>query len=307
MGSNADNTTACDATMAAMSTNLQQQMGQHVADHNASMAATRRANDGVIVKRNERINLRKLTNKQKLRNMAQGMDAQCSDAQQRQSDENILHFQRMKVLSFNHAGKTNDAMIRNAVELEEKRQRARYSALAQRKKVKAVNQRHHQNIAGEQLRHGKEMWDMNAANKAKSAKHATKMGRMQNKGKHKSDDMNHMALQFVAREDKLKQSNERCAVHERTLADNARTVERCQKRRPVLMAQCEVVEAVKATIEKHRAEAANRVKRSKFASEREGVLFTQNQIKCALNASDVFCEEMALLMEELSIQNAQMR
>merc|ERR1712212_782675 len=108
---------------------------------------------------------------------------------------------------------------------------------------------------------------------------------MQNKGKHKSDDMNHMARQFVAREDKLKQSNERCAVHERTLAENARTVERCQKRRPVLMAQCEVVEAVKATIEKHRGEAANRealVKRRKFASEREEVLFTQNQINCAL-------------------------
>merc|ERR1719295_2559497 len=51
--SKSDNTARCNATMATMNANAQQQMDQHMADHSANIKAICRANDGVEVKRNE--------------------------------------------------------------------------------------------------------------------------------------------------------------------------------------------------------------------------------------------------------------
>merc|ERR1712212_462077 len=77
--SSADDTAACDATMAAINTDMRQHMEHHMADHNTSVATMRNVNDCVEVKRNEWINVQKLANKQKLKNMAQRLDTQCSN------------------------------------------------------------------------------------------------------------------------------------------------------------------------------------------------------------------------------------
>merc|ERR1712212_752291 len=269
--SSADDTAACNATMAAMNTNTQQHMEQHMADHNTNLAAMRTVNHCVEVKRNERINVRKLANKQKLKNMAQRLDTQCSELKHKKHNDERLHCQRMKVLSFSNAGKAKDARNRNAVNMEAKRQGNRDAALAQQSKANSTNERHQQNLKEEKLRHEQEVCDIKLANQAKSAQHAAKMNRIKGKDKHKEDNANHMLLQFVAVENKLKQSNARCAVHERALAENAQTIQMSHKRRSLLITQSEVVKAVQATIEKQAASA----KRRTFGSEQEEVLFTQ--------------------------------
>merc|ERR1712212_843894 len=165
-------------------------------------------------------------------------------------------------------------------------------------------------MGDEKLRHEQEVCDIKVANNAKSAKHAAKMSRMKGKNKHKEDDANHMLLQFLAVENKLKQSNGRCAVHERALAENAQTVQVSHKRRSLLVTQAEVVQAVQATIEKHHFDSTNKAaseKRRKFGSEQEEILFTQSEIQSVVNANDVFNEEMVTLMEELSMLNVQIK
>merc|ERR1712212_168867 len=163
-------------------------------------------------------------------------------------------------------------------------------------------------MGDEKLRHEQEVCDIKVANNAKSAKHAAKMSRMKGKNKHKEDDANHMLLQFLAVENKLKQSNTRCAVHERALAENAQTVQRSHKRRSLLIAQAELLQAVRATIEKHCADSANQatlVKRTKFESEREEVLFTKNEIRRAANANDACYGEMVSLIKSVETLNMQ--
>merc|ERR1719361_1553234 len=80
---NKDNTAACNATMAAMNLSTQKQMALHMADHNATVLAMRNERDGIEVKRNERINVLKLANAQRLTNLEQRLDAQCSDLKQK--------------------------------------------------------------------------------------------------------------------------------------------------------------------------------------------------------------------------------
>merc|ERR1719295_2527709 len=116
--SKSDDTARCNSTMATMNANAQQQMDQHMADHNANIKAICRANDGVEVKRNERVNVLKLANAQRLANMQQRLDAQCSDLRQRQHAGEMVHSQRMKVLSFSHVGMASHARNRNAIDLE---------------------------------------------------------------------------------------------------------------------------------------------------------------------------------------------
>merc|ERR1712212_352956 len=127
-------------------------------------------------------------------------------------------------------------------------------------------------MGDEKLRHEQEMCDTKVVNNTKSAQHAAKMSRMKGKNKHKEDDANHMLLQFVAVENKLKQSKERCAVHERALAENAQTIQLSHKRRSLLVTQAEVVQTVQATVEKHHFESVKQAasaKRRKFDSEQE--------------------------------------
>merc|ERR1719403_242020 len=81
--SNRDNTEACSATMAKMSANNQREMEQNMANHNANMAMMRQNHNGVEVKRNERVNVLKLANAQRMTNLEQRLDAQCSDFKQK--------------------------------------------------------------------------------------------------------------------------------------------------------------------------------------------------------------------------------
>merc|ERR1712212_369599 len=306
--SSADDTAACNATMAAINSDTRQYNERHMADHNANLAAMRNVNNCVEVKRNERINMRKLANKQKLRNMAQRLDTQCSDLKHKKHNDERLHCQRMKVLSFSNAGKAKDARNRNAVNMEAKRQGNRDAALAQQSKANSANERHQQNLKEKKLRHEREVCDIKLANQAKSAQHAAKMNRIKGKDKHKEDDANHMLLQFVAVENKLKQSNARCAVHERALAENVLKIQLSRKRQSLLVTQAEVAQAVQATIEKHHFESMNQAasaKRRKFGSEKEELLFAQREIQTVVNGNGVFYEEMVTLMEELSMLNVQ--
>merc|ERR1719295_2525841 len=135
-----------------MNANAQQQMDQHMADHNANIKAICRANDGVEVKRNERVNVLKLANAQRLTNMEQRLDAQCSNLKQRQHAGEMVHSQRMKVLSCSHAGMASDARIRNADAFEARRKDTKAKRQAQQNNVDAANERHHRNIDDEALR-----------------------------------------------------------------------------------------------------------------------------------------------------------
>merc|ERR1719365_392672 len=117
-------------------------MDRHMADHNANIKAMRRANDGVAIKRNECVNVLKLANAQRLTNMEQRLDAQCSDLRQRQRAGEMAHSQRMKVLSFSCAGMASNARICNADDLEARRKDTKAKRQAQQNKVDAANERH---------------------------------------------------------------------------------------------------------------------------------------------------------------------
>merc|ERR1719385_358013 len=242
---NADNTTACNAEMATMKANANQRMGRNMADHSANITAMRRANHGVEVKRNERVNVLKLANAQRLTNMEQRLGAQCSDLKQRQKTGEAAHTQRMKILSFSHIGMARHARTRNAADLEAQKKGTKDKRQSQQRKVDAAIERHHQNIDGEALRHGQEMSEMKTSSDAKTATHNAKMGRMKDKHKHKGDDANHMALHFVALENKLKESEARCALRQRTLDENTQTIRKSRTRMDLLTAQLEVIVAVK--------------------------------------------------------------
>merc|ERR1712087_702856 len=238
-----------------------------------------------------------------LKDMAQRLDTQCSDLKHKKHNEERLHSQRIKVLSFSYAGKANDARNRNTVNMEAQRRGNRDAVLAQQSKVDSTKERHQQNLKDEKLRHEREVCEIKVANHAKSAQHAAKMRYIKGKNKHREDDANHMILQFVAVENKLKQSNARCAVHERALAENAQTIELSRKRQSLLVTQAEVVQAVQATMEKHHSESANQAasaKRKTFDSEQEEVLLMQRDIQSVINAN-------GRLMEYLGALNLQIR
>merc|ERR1712013_947533 len=308
--SRSDETAACNSEMAQMNEATKQQMGQQMGDHEVQMTAMRRANDGVEVKRNERINVLKLANAQRLTNMTQRIDAQCSDLKQRQHNHELMHSQRMKVLSFSHSGMATDARNRNAIDMETQRKESRDQRQAQNNRADAANNRHHQHMDGETLRHGQEMVDMKTRSYAKTVKHDAKMLRMKDKNKHKTDDANHMTLQFVALESKLKQSEARCAVHEQTLTKNSRVIKKAKERRELLVAQSEVVRAIKQRLGQSRKESAKQsaaTKRRKFSSEDEERGFWLKEIKCALANDKHFEEELRAFTEELFRLNGQMR
>merc|ERR1712154_153000 len=159
---------------------------------------------------------------------------------------------------------------RNAIDME-----------AQRADTKS-KRRDQQNIEDEEARHGKEMRDMKIASDAKTAKHDKKMERMSDKNRHKTEDVNHMALHFVSLENKLKQNKARCAVHEKVLAENAQTIQQSRDRRKLLTVQSKVVQAVRDAIEKDRTNSSRQTaaaKRKKFGSSAEEAQFVKNEIE----------------------------
>merc|ERR1712048_1220342 len=121
--------------------------------------------------------------------------------------------------------------------------------------------------------------DMKTKSDARTDKHNKKMERMSDKNRHKTEDVNHMALHFVSLENKLKQNNARCAVHEKTLAENAQTIQQSRDRRKMLTAQSKVVQAIRDAIEKDRTKSSKQIasaKRKKFGSSAEEAQFVQN-------------------------------
>jgi len=301
-------TTTCNATMASMNARTEQEMTRRTADHNANVKAMRSRNDGADVKHNERMNVLKLEQRQRTTNYQQRLDAQCSDLKQKQRTEEMMHSQRMKVLSFSHIGVASDARNRNAMDLEAQRADVDDKKHCQQNKVDAANARHHQNIDDEKVRHGQEMSDQQTASDAKTAVHNAKMGRMGGKNKHKTEDANHMALQFVKLENSLKQSQERCAVHEQKLTENAQRIKQTQIRRDLLVAQSEVVRAVKEAIAKDRSkQSASAVKRKKFKGDAEEIRFLRDQIEYARTTNTAFEEEMVVFVRMMGELNEQIR
>jgi len=308
---NNENTKACNSAMAKMAANSQQRMNQNMADHTANITEMRRVNHGVKVKRNERVNVLKLANAQRVINMEQRLEAQCSDIRQRQHTGKLAHSQRIKMLSFSHVGMADDARNRNAMDLEALRKKTNAKRRAQQKRVDAAKQRHHENIDSEEERHGQAMSDLKSTSDAKTAKHNAGMVRIRDKSKHKSEDVNHMALEFISLENKLKQSEARCAVHQRTLAENAQAQRTTQNRRDLLIAQSQLIVIIKAAMskssteeEKQETQVKKQIKKLSCVAELERFLL--NEIKCARNTNDLFGEEMAAFLDELSETNAQM-
>merc|ERR1719320_1645119 len=148
----------------------------------------------------------------------------------------------------------DDARNRNAMDLEALRKKTNVKRRAQQKRVDAAKQRHHENIGSEEEHHGQAMCDLKSTSDAKTAKHNAKMARIRDKSKHKSEDVNHMAQNFILLENKLKQSEARCAVHQRTLAENAQTQRAAQSRRNLLIAQSQLIVVIKAVMSKSSTE-----------------------------------------------------
>merc|ERR1712176_119546 len=202
------------------------------------------------------------------------------------------------------------ARNRNAIEMEAQRADTKKKRRDQQNKVDAANAKHHQSIEDEEVRHRQEMCDMKTASDAKTAKHNTKMERMSDKNKHRTDDVNHMALHFVSLENKLKQNNARCAVHEQALAENAQTIQQSRDRRKLLVAQSEVVQAVREVIEKDRTKSSKQTalaKRKKFGDAAEEAQFVQNEIESAIKANRDFDDEIIAFMTTLTELNEQIR
>merc|ERR1712129_127184 len=279
-------------------------------DHNADVKVMRGRRDGADVKHNERVNVLNLEQRQRTTNYQQRLDAQCSDLKQKQRTEELMHSQRMKVLSFSHVGATSDARNRNAIDMEAQRADTKNKRRDQQNKVDAANAKHHQSIDDEEVRHGQEMCDIKTSSDAKTAKHNTKMVRMSDKNKHKTDDVNHMALHFVSLESKLKQNNARCAVHEQALAENVQTIQQSRDRRKLLAAQSEVVQAVREAIEKDRTKSSKQTasaKRKKFGRSAEEAQFVQTEIESAIKANNDFDDEIIAFLTTLTEINEQIR
>jgi len=310
--SNRANTAACDSAMAKMNAMNQCKMKRKKDDHSAAMAAMRQKNDGEEVKRNEQVNVVKLANAQRVRNLGQRFDAQCSDVVQKQYASDQAHSQRMKVMSFSHCGLESSARNRNAADLKAQRHESEAKRQKQQNKVDAANERHQRNIGDENGRHGQEMRGLKSSSDARTATHESKMGRMKNKNQHKSDDANHMALHFVSLESRLKQSEARCTEHQQALSDIAKTVSKTQRRRDLLVSQSQVIAEVKNTVAKEGAESAEQtaiINHTKFGSDREEkeaeLRFLRNQIQTALNSNRAFDEEMVTFLRELRALNEQ--
>merc|ERR1712129_367233 len=104
-------------------------------DHNADVKVMRGRRDGADVKHNERVNVLNLEQRQRTTNYQQRLDAQCSDLKQKQRTEDLMHSQRMKVLSFSHIGAASDARNRNAMDLETQRADGENRTHSQQNKV----------------------------------------------------------------------------------------------------------------------------------------------------------------------------
>merc|ERR1719206_244841 len=300
--------------MAKMNAMNQCKMKRKKDDHSAAMAAMRQKNDGEEVKRNEQVNVVKLANAQRVRNLGQRFDAQCSDVVQKQHASDRAHSQRMKVMSFSHCGLESSARNRNAADLKAQRHESEAKRQKQQNKVDAANERHRRNISDENVHHGQEMREMKSSSDARTAAHETKMGRMKNKNQHKNEDANHMALHFVSLESRLQQSEARCAEHVQTLNGIAQTIVQTKQRQDLLVSQSEVLAAVKEVIEKERVESAEQsaaINCMKFGSDRgvkEAELqFLRNQIQSALTLNRAYDEEMMTFLRRLSALNEQLR
>merc|ERR1719391_85175 len=124
-------------------------MDIHMVDHNASITVMRCAYDAVEEKCNEQLNALNLANTQRLRNLEQRLDAECSDVKQRQQTAEMRHSQRIEVLSFSHIEMASDARNSYALDLEAQREDTKDAQQAQQNKLDAANQEHHRNIDGE--------------------------------------------------------------------------------------------------------------------------------------------------------------
>merc|ERR1712154_125455 len=187
---------------------------------------------------------------------------------------------------------------RNAIDME-----------AQRADTKS-KRRDQQNIEDEEARHGKEMRDMKTASDAKTEKHNKKMERMSDKNRHKTEDVNHMALHFVSLENKLKQNNARCAVHEKTLAENAQTIQQSRDRRKLLTTQSKVVQAIRDAIERDRTKSLKQTasaKRKMFGISAEEAQFVKTEIEGAIKANHDFGDEIIEFLTTLTELNEQIR
>merc|ERR1712154_416359 len=288
----------------------QKQMALHMADHNATVLAMRNERDGLEVKRNERINVLKLANAQRLANLEQRLNAQCSDLKQKKHSEEIMHSQRMKMLSFSQAGAARDARNRNAIDMEAQRAETKSKLREQQNKVDAANAKHHQSIEDEDARHKQQMRDMKTKSDARTVKHNKKMERMSDKNRHKTEDVNHMALYFVSLENKLKQNNARCAVHEKTLAENAQTIQQSRDRRKLLTTQSKVVQAIRDAIERDRTKSLKQTasaKRKTFGISAEEAQFVKTEIEGAIKANHDFGDEIIEFLTTLTELNEQIR
>ena len=213
-----------------------------MADHGVSITVMRRAYDGVEEKRNEQLNALNVANAQRLTNLEQRLDAQFSTVKQRQLTAEMRHSQRMDVLRFSHIRMASDARNSYAFDLESQREHTKDTQQTHQNWLDAANQEHRQKIDGEELRHVQKMRDLKTSSDDKTAEH--------------NEDHNRKAMHFFSIESKLKQSDARCAAHERTLAKNAQTIRNAKGHRDLLIAQSEVIVAVKAAFAKNCAEKA---------------------------------------------------
>merc|ERR1719411_822683 len=155
------------------------------------------------------------------------------------------------------------------------------------------------------------MSDTKTSSDDKKAEHDARTGRIRDKHKHKDEDHNHMAQHFVSMERKLKETEERCALRERTLAENRKTIQDAESQLDLLIAQKEVMKAVKTAIDKNCAESARQSaevkKKRKVGSEAQQKKFVRGKVECVLDANRVFDEEITTFLDALSDLNARMR
>merc|ERR1719175_500097 len=121
----------------------------------------------------------------------------------------VLHSKRMKMLSFRHVEAAQDVRNHNAESIAAQRQCNREKGLAQRNRVAAANEQHQKSLAEQKLSHGRHINTMREASVAGTAQHAVKIVQMRRKYAYKAEDLNHVTLNFVTLEDRVKQTDER--------------------------------------------------------------------------------------------------
>jgi len=267
--------------------------------HDTEMAALRQSNRentkacAAMAKMNasnERVNVMKSANAQRVKNLEQRLGALCSGFEQRLEASEMMHSRHLKSMGFSHVGLESEARAHNASDL---------TAQCHESTAELRAQQTEQSIDDEQLqaRHGQEMCEMKSSSDAKTATHETEMGRMNHKNEYRKNDANHMALHFVPRESKLEQSE---------------AVLKSERRRDLLVVQSEVIVVVKTAIEQGDTESEEQtaaVKRSRFSSDdkREELRALRNEIQSALDSNHAFDEEMTTFLGVLSQLNVQMR